>query len=85
VERRAWVRRNGQQRLLTEADDLAACETRLGVPLERLDAVIRQIERENEWRRGVWPLPSPKKVKKLAKKDEKKAAKTAAPKKEKAR
>lgn len=77
VERRAWVRRNGQQRLLTESDGLAACETRLGVPLERLDAVIRQIERENDWKRGVWPQPAPKKVKKVIKKSEKKAAKKA--------
>lgn len=77
VERRAWSRRNGQQRLLTEVDGMAPCETRIGVPLERLDAVLREIERGGAWKRGNWPQPSPKKVKKDVKKAAKKAAQKA--------
>jgi hypothetical protein len=74
VERRAWVRRNGQQRLLTESDGFASCETRLGVPLERLEAVMKAAEAPGKWSHGQWPKAS---------KPKKKAAKKAAPKTEK--
>jgi len=67
VERRAWVRRNGQQRLLTESDGFALCETRLGVPLERLEAAMKAAEAPGKWSRDRWPQ-APKRTKKAAKK-----------------
>jgi hypothetical protein len=63
VERRAWVRRNGQQRLLTESDGFALCETRMGVPLERLEAAMKAAEAPGKWSRDRWPQ-APKRKKK---------------------
>jgi hypothetical protein len=62
VERRAWVLRNGQRRLLTEADGFAACETRLGSPLRRLEEALDRAEGKGSWVRGRWPAapPAPK-------------------------
>lgn len=66
VERRAWTWRNGQRRLQTEADGFAACETRLGVPLERFEKVWDQGQERGRWRKERWPA-APKKTKKQLK------------------
>jgi hypothetical protein len=63
VERRAWTWRNGQRRLQTEADGFAACETRLGVPLERFEKVWNQGQERGRWSQERWPA-APKETKK---------------------
>lgn len=50
VERRAWHWRNGQRRLMTEADGLADCETRWAVPLERLEKAWKQALKKGRWK-----------------------------------
>lgn len=71
VEHRAWFLRNHQRRLLTEADGYGLCDTRMAVPLERLDAILDRAEGPGDWEQGIWPaLPKrafPKTVQKTKK------------------
>lgn len=54
LERRAWMLRNRQRRLLTEVDGYKACDTRFGVPVERLEKALDQAE-AGTWSKARWP------------------------------